>query len=371
MPNELKGLDAKQLISSIGSKEIRDMLLRFEYVHPVFLFYSLYQTIPFRHIFQSVDKSELYLELKKEYDMQKCCLGFSEMFTLFHNRTEITNGVFLLDDNLILSFLFAESHLSSGVMLLYSDQTPPASLEKLKTLIPRFIDEKREEKKKLHILSVEPYSNGFELADFDISKTEIDLEKNYNEDLPAVAELILQRLNTREDKGIVILHGKAGTGKTTFIRHLIGVTTKRKIFIPPNMADRIANPEFVPFLKDYPNSILIIEDAESILMKRNGSESSAVSNLLNLSDGLLSDCFNIQVICTFNTDLTAIDKALLRKGRLIAKYEFKELTIEKSKDLLQLLGHEVDVKEEMTLAEIYNFHEREFDLSRKRIGFTV
>ena len=77
------------------------------------------------------------------------------------------------------------------------------------------------------------------------------------------------------------------------------------------------------------------------------------------------------IICTFNTDLTAIDKALLRKGRLIAKYEFKELTIEKSKQLFESLGHDVNVKEEMTLAEIYNFHEQTFDLSRKRIGFTV
>jgi ATP-dependent 26S proteasome regulatory subunit len=236
-------------------------------------------------------------------------------------------------------------------------------------MIPKFIDEKKEEKKKLHILSVEPYSNGFELADFDITKTDIDLQTNYNDDLIPVAELILQRLNAKEEKGIVILHGKAGTGKTTFIRHLIGVTEKRKIFIPPNMADRIANPEFIPFLKDFPNSILIIEDAESILTKRVGNESSAVSNLLNLSDGLLSDCFNIQVICTFNTDLTSIDKALLRKGRLIAKYEFKELTIEKSKQLLKSLGREATVKEEMTLAEIYNFHEREFESERKTIGF--
>src|SRR5947207_2373 len=115
MPTELKGLGARQLISSIGAKDVRDMLLRFEYVHPVFLFYSLYQTIPLRHIYQAVDKSELYDELKKEYDMQKCCFGFSEMFSMFHNRTEITNGVFILDDHLIFSFLFAEAHLTSGV----------------------------------------------------------------------------------------------------------------------------------------------------------------------------------------------------------------------------------------------------------------
>ncbi len=50
------------------------------------------------------------------------------------------------------------------------------------------------------------------------------------------------------------------------------------------MAKEISSPDFLPFLMQYPNSILIIEDAENIVKDRNESlvPSQAVANLLNL-----------------------------------------------------------------------------------------
>mgnify|MGYP006892816854 FL=1 len=62
-----------------------------------------------------------------------------------------------------------------------------------------------------------------------------------------------------------------------------------------------------------------------------------------------------QIIATFNCDLASIDPALLRKGRLIANYEFNKLDIESAKTLSDKLGFGRDsVTEPMTLAEIYN-----------------
>ena len=67
-----------------------------------------------------------------------------------------------------------------------------------------------------------------------------------------------------------------------------------------------------------------------------------------------------QIIATFNCDLTKIDSALLRKGRLIANYEFGKLDIESSKILSEKLGYPGDqITEPMTLAEIYNQSENE------------
>ena len=58
------------------------------------------------------------------------------------------------------------------------------------------------------------------------------------------------------------------------------------------------------------------EDAEKVIGDRQNSGSSVgVSNLLNLSDGILGDILNIHVIATFNMDKERIDSALLRKGR--------------------------------------------------------
>jgi hypothetical protein len=82
--------------------------------------------------------------------------------------------------------------------------------------------------------------------------------------------------------------------------------------------------EFIPLLMEYPNSVLIIEDAEAVIEERHGNTNGTVANLLNISDGLLSDCLNIQLLCSFNTNLSNIDKALLRKGRIIKQFGLRK-----------------------------------------------
>ncbi len=124
-------------------------------------------------------------------------------------------------------------------------------------------------------------------------------------------------------------------------------------------------------LIDNPNSIFIIEDAEMLIKSRENSEQSNISMLLNLTDGMLGESLGIQILCTFNTNVNNVDKALLRKGRLISLYEFKSLSIPKSKALLNSLGNTTYiVNNEMTLADIYNVDEKGASVDKKqKIGF--
>jgi hypothetical protein len=117
----------------------------------------------------------------------------------------------------------------------------------------------------------------------------------------------------------------------------------------------------------------VIEDAENIIMDREQNENSPVSTLLNISDGLLADCLNIQVICSFNTDLSKIDTALMRKGRLIARYEFRELEVEKARKLSQKLGHPGMIEKPITLSDIYNRGDMDFEQPKRKraIGFVT
>jgi hypothetical protein len=137
------------------------------------------------------------------------------------------------------------------------------------------------------------------------------------------------------------------------------------------MASAITNPGLLSILIENPNSIFVIEDAENIVVDREQQGNSPVSTLLNISDGLLADCLNIQIICSFNTDISKIDAALMRKGRLIAKYEFKELEIEKAQQLSNKLGFDKTINTPMTLTAIYNQDEKDFQQTIKRnaIGF--
>ena len=180
-------------------------------------------------------------------------------------------------------------------------------------------------------------------------------------------------MNEERKSGLIILHGKHGTGKTSYIRYLISHVSKKFIYLPSYLVNDISSPRFIPFIKDYKDCILIIEDCEEIIKSRkSGNTSSAIENLLNLGDGLLSDALFLKVICTFNTELNNIDKALLRKGRLKGRYEFKELSAEKVKHLFKKNNITSFEPKAMTLAEIYNIADDFTDdsLEMKAIGFS-
>ncbi|CAF1189733.1 unnamed protein product [Adineta steineri] len=237
----------------------------------------------------------------------------------------------------------------------------------------KYVQELAKSFKKMMVMTVEPSKvstlqmvcknqYGYYLSAINIKKPVItDLALHYGKNFVSIHNTIIKSFNKKEEKGIVLLHGIPGSGKTHYIRYLIHeVEEKMLIYVPPDMAKEISSPEFLPFLMQYQNSILIIEDAENIIKDRNESTtpSQAVANLLNLSDGLLGDAMHQQILATFNCDLTTIDPALLRKGRLIANYEFNKLDIESSKILSDKLGFGIEhINESMTLAEIYNHGE--------------
>ena len=113
-----------------------------------------------------------------------------------------------------------------------------------------------------------------------------------------------------------------------------------------------------------------MEDADSILRKRGSDEENVISNLLNLADGMLSDFFQVQIICTFSKEFNQFDPGMIRKGRLLASYYFKELSLEKVQALFDHLGYKSKAQNEMILADIFSFEQDDFGMVRNsEIGF--
>ncbi len=213
---------------------------------------------------------------------------------------------------------------------------------------------------------------GLTLKDFELTAGEnFNIEENYNDDFIEVDKKIVKHLSTKNKKGLILLHGEPGTGKTTYIKNLADKIEKQIIFVPPMMAGAIADPGFIPFLMKHPDSILIIEDAETAITDRNVTgNSNSVSNILNLTDGILGECLKIQIVATFNTERTKIDSALLRKGRLITDYKFENLSVEKSNKLLKKIGVKEKVDKPMSLADIYYYNDTNTNKKDKpSIGF--
>ena len=189
-----------------------------------------------------------------------------------------------------------------------------------------------------------------EFKEFKLKPKEIDIDLHYNDDFRPVYDHIVEKLNSNSN-GIVFLHGLPGTGKTNLIKHLTTVVNKPFIFVPVGMISSLTNPDFLSHLIDNRDSIIIIEDCEKYIEDRaiSSGNNSVVSDLLQITDGILSDILEIKIIATFNSDLVNIDRALLRDGRLIAEYEFGELDPEK---VLKITGSIPSGT--LTLGNVYN-----------------
>jgi hypothetical protein len=231
---------------------------------------------------------------------------------------------------------------------------------------------KKKHKQKFYMVSVGKGEGGLEFKKFDIKKMELNIDENYNNDFIPVHNTISEFLQKEDNNGLVLLHGKYGTGKTTYIRYLMSTINKRFIFLPLNLMEAMSSPSFLPFISKFKDSILILEDCEDLLKPRisGNTNNNSLVNLLNLGDGLLSDAFSFKIICTFNANLRQIDQAILRKGRLIARYEFDELSVEKAQNLWNKLNIEGTIEKPTVLSEIYNKNAQDFgEISSKKMGF--
>ena len=133
-----------------------------------------------------------------------------------------------------------------------------------------------------------------------------------------------------KSKGVVLIHGPPGGGKTTYIRHLCNRLAKHKRvgLIPRALLGAVGEPEFMDLLLEMSQTptVLVVEDAEDVVTPDSRGRGPAASTLLNLTDGLLNDVAHVQVVLTFNVAIDRIDPALLRNGRLLVRHAMNPLT---------------------------------------------
>jgi len=241
---------------------------------------------------------------------------------------------------------------------------------KIKTVISQLKENIRTQEIKNRFYTIGADSTGFVLNAEKVNTMTLDLALNYGSKFVVAHDEIYEALKT-QFSGLILLHGTPGTGKTTYIRHLIKLLCNDKtiIYVPTYMVEQLANPEFISFIQRFKEAILILEDAEFCLQTRDDERggAQAVSNLLNITNGLLNDVTKIQVIATFNMDKKNIDKALLRPGRLLKEWKFDKLSMEESINLSKSLNKDISITTNMTLAEIYS-GKTQTTKTKKRIG---
>lgn len=254
---------------------------------------------------------------------------------------------------------------------VYYQNDNPNAKEHLNSLFSEYIEKFISKESKVSILLKTQI--GLEIKTHSIKPYRIDFETMYNDDFFEIHSRVKNAL-TNDNKGVVLFHGIAGSGKTNYIKWLTSqIPNKKFIFVPTTMIGSLTDPAFISLLIGNKNSALVLEDCENYIAERTAfnSNTDVVSSILNIADGMLSDVLECQLICTFNSDISKIDSALLRKGRLIAEYKFKELTVEKCNKYLQSTDRNFVVDKPYSLAELTNIDIKELKEQNKqtKIGF--
>lgn len=196
----------------------------------------------------------------------------------------------------------------------------------------------------------------------------IDKENSYN--LNTTVDTIIEDI-TSDKSGLIIFNSSPGAGKSSLIKYLAQeIQDKEFYFLNNNNIHILSNPEFTTYcLNNLKNCVLILEDCEKALMSRDINKGFDISNILNITDGIMGDLLNLKIIATLNTT-DKLDTALLRKGRLIRQVTFNPLTEIQIINLSNSLDIKIDNPKEMMLCDVYNYENTGTEVKQTmKIGF--
>ena len=131
---------------------------------------------------------------------------------------ELDDIFYILYDDLIIDF---DTNNSTVKFLFRKTDT-----KKVEAIIRGVRKFKKKAKRKSEIILLVSIPLGVTEKTLAITKPRLNIEDNYNDDFKEIHQTILKRLSKMNDKGLVLLHGKPGTGKTSYIRYLISLLRK-------------------------------------------------------------------------------------------------------------------------------------------------
>lgn len=298
----------------------------------------------------AISDPEVYLRFVKMLDSKKATLAEESIYVWDNDFEEVR--VWETGASFISS---SEDGKKLGINVVTSE--PEFADEVREFLRTALLRRETTQQGKVYMLAqgpegISPVSIGFGAVPLDID--------NYDKDIQAAIQEVIKELTTQWPSGrLTIFEGPPGCGKTFLIRSLIHEVPKAKfIFVPPNLVQSLGDPSFTSALlklkdpyQEHENfsyhgpTVLICEDADSVLVERAQDNMPAVSAVLNLTAGILGDVIDVRIIATTNANRSKIEPALLRSGRLSHYVQVGPLSTEQATNSLsRLMGSEQTIE---------------------------
>ena len=165
-----------------------------------------------------IDVKKLYEGLVREYSISPEQIIKHEGYHKAIEKCRIQAAYIQLSDSIILYM----NTLQAYVEVFHNCSTHAIELEKVESIIIDHIKKITEERKVG--LIVTDSTGALDVREFTITDTVDDISALYNDDFLEFNVTLIEKLQQKPSRGLVLLHGAPGTGKSTYIRHLIGST---------------------------------------------------------------------------------------------------------------------------------------------------
>lgn len=202
---------------------------------------------------------------------------------------------------------------------------------------------------------------GYQLSRIGAAGTPLERD-NYTPDVLKQYDHVVADLQADAPCGrLVIMSGVPGGGKTFIARALLAdVPNAAFVVVPPHLVKDLGSPELIPALVQAKNHgfdgpvVLVLEDADKVLVNRAAGDMAAISSLLNLGDGILGGVIDARILATTNASTLEMDPATRRPGRLCSYMNVGELEPAHANSILKrLTAKDIPVNKKVTLAQVY------------------
>lgn len=155
--------------------------------------------------------------------------------------------------------------------------------------------------------------------------------KEFNKGMDAYIQEFL-----KSSENVLVLWGEPGTGKSTFLRHLLFRCGRENLGVSNN-SQAIMSPSIINWFNSLGDeSVIALEDADLMVQARDKGNAQ-MSSILNHVEGVIKTRSKL-VISTNLTNLKDIDSALIRKGRCFGVVHFSKISGQQANEARASIG---------------------------------